>query len=474
VLRWESDAVRGRIDWKYALGLALTDPGFDHTVLSEFRTRLVTGDAGLLLLDSLLQRLQEQGLVKPRGRQRTDSTHVLAAVRTLNRLERVGETMRAALNEVATVAPEWLQAMAPTAWYERYGRPVENYRLPKTETARQDLAATIGADGQQLISAIDAAAQQPELAQLPMVQVLRQVWATQYVTEDGHMRLGSAAELPRSAEQICSPYDPEARYSKKRDTTWIGYKVQVTGTCDPACEGPHVITNVETTPATVPDDNMVAVVHQSPEKRGLLPGEHLVDKGYTDSHVLVDSKQHYDVTITGPVANDPSWQARLDDGLTKAALHADWDRKVVTCPAGKQSISWLPSTHTENGMVFEARFATRDCFPCPLRPRCTRGKREPRIIGMQAREQFEALQDARKHQKTEAFRERYAARAGIEGTQAQAISRCGLRRCRYVGLAKTRLQHVLTAVAVNLVRVAEWCAGIPSRKHAARASLHLK
>ena len=462
--REAADAVRGRIDWKYALGLALTDPGFDHTVLSEFRTRLVAGDAGLLLLDSLLQRLQEQGLIKARGRQRTDSTHVLAAVRTLNRLERVGETMRAALNEVATVAPEWLQAMAPAAWYDRYGRPVENYRLPKTVAAREDLAATIGADGQQLLNAIDADTEQPKLAQLPTVQVLRQVWATQYVADKGRMRLGSAAELPPSAEQICSPYDPEARYSNKRDVTWTGYKVQVTETCDPACEGPHVITNVETTPATTPDDNMVAVVHASLERRGLLPGEHLVDKGYTDSHVLVGSQQRYGVTIIGPVADDPSWQARLDDGLTKAAFQVDWDRKVVTCPAGKESISWLPNTWPKNGMVFEARFATRDCFPCPLRPRCTRAKREPRIIGLQAREHFEALQGARRHQETEVFRERYAARAGIEGTHAQAISRCGLRRCRYIGLTKTRLQHVLTAVAINLVRVAEWFAGTPVAK----------
>ena len=238
----------------------------------------------------------------------------------------------------------------------------------------------------------------------------------------------------------------------------------MTETCDPACEGPHVITNVETTPATVPDDNMAVVVHASLEKRGLLPGDHLVDKGYTDSHVLVDSKQRYEVTIIGPVADDPSWQARLDDGLTKAEFAVDWDRKVVTCPAGKKSISWLPSTYTKNGMVFEARFATRDCFPCPLRPRCTRAKREPRIIGLQAREHFEALQGARKHQETEAFRLSYAARAGIEGTHAQAIGRCGLRRCRYLGLAKTHLQHVITAAAINLVRVAEWFAGTPVAK----------
>ena len=458
--REAADAVRGRIDWEYALGLALTDPGFDHTVLSEFRARLVEGKAELLLLDSLLQHLQQQGLVKARGRQRTDSTHVLAAVRALNRLERVGETMRAALNELAAAAPDWLRDAAPPAWYERYGRRVEDYRLPKTEAARAALGSEIGAGGRHLLGAIDAAADRPELARLPKVEVLRRVWASQYVADGGHLRLGEAAELPPSAEQVCSPYDPDARYSTKREADWIGYKAQLTETCDPACAGPHLITDVETTPATTPDDNMVAVVHASLARRGLLPGEHLVDKGYTDSHVLVDSRRRYGVTILGPVADDPSWQAR-EGGLTKADCHVDWEREVVTCPAGKESISWLPHTWRRGGMVFEARFARRDCTPCPLRPRCTRAEREPRIVGLQAREHFEALQHARRHQETEAFRAGYAARAGIEGTHAQAIHRCGLRRSRYIGLAKTRLQHVITAAAINLVRVAEWFAGTP-------------
>src|SRR4051794_17323011 len=131
--RQAADAVRGRIDWKYALGLELTDPGFDHTVLSEFRSRLVTGRAEQQLLDTLLDRCRELELIRERGRQRTDSTHVLAAVRALNRLERVGETLRAALNELATLAPDWLQALAPAEWYPRYGRRVENYHLPKTD-----------------------------------------------------------------------------------------------------------------------------------------------------------------------------------------------------------------------------------------------------------------------------------------------------------------------------------------------------
>jgi transposase len=166
--------------------------------------------------------------------------------------------------------------------------------------------------------------------------------------------------------------------------------------------------------------------------------------------VLVDSQYDYGVTITGPVADGPSWQARTEEGLDKSRFVVDWDRQVVTCPADKRSISWLPSTYPQNGMVFEARFARRDCTPCPLRSRCTRSKREPRLIGLQAREHYEALQDARKQQATAEFRE--AARAGIEATHRQAVRRCGLRRCRYIGLAKTHLQHLISATAINLVR----------------------
>jgi transposase len=145
--RQAAAAVRSRIDWKYALGLELTYPGLDHTVLSEFRTRLVAGRAELLLLETLLARVRERGLLKARGRQRTDSTHILAAIRVLNRLELVGKTLRHALNSLAVVVPDWLRAQAPPEWFDRYGRRMENYHLPKTAAAPEALAATIGADG---------------------------------------------------------------------------------------------------------------------------------------------------------------------------------------------------------------------------------------------------------------------------------------------------------------------------------------
>jgi transposase len=249
--RQAADAVRGRIDWKYTLRLPLSDPGFDHTVLSEFRSRLIEGKAEQQMLDTLLDRLRDLGLIKLRGHQRTDSTHVLAAVRGLNRLERVGETLRAALNEVAVMAPAWLQALAPAEWYERYARRVENYRLPKTDTARQDLAAAVGADGYTLLRAIEQASGLPWLAQTPAVQALRRVWAEQYVEQGGQVRWRDVKEMPPPATVISSPYDMEARYSTKRDSSWVGYKVHFTETCD--AEAPHLIVNVETTPATTPD-----------------------------------------------------------------------------------------------------------------------------------------------------------------------------------------------------------------------------
>ena len=247
------------------------------------------------------------------------------------------------------------------------------------------------------------------------------------------------------------------RYSVKRGESWVGYKIHQTETCDVAA--PRVIVNVETTAATVPDDTMLPRVQTALARRGLLPAEHFVDAGYTCAVALLDSARH-GVRLIGPVADDNSWQARAAAGFDKAHFHIDWDRQVVTCPAGRPSHSWLPKTGS-SGVVAEARFAAHDCTPCPHRAQCTKAKTEPRAIALQPREQYEAIQDARQYQTTAAFRAEYQARAGVESTHAQAIRRCDLRHCRYIGLAKTALQHVVTAIAVNLVRVVDWLAGTP-------------
>ena len=299
--RQAADAVRARIDWKYALGLELTDAGFDHTVLSEFRSRLIGGGLELLLLDALLEQAQVLGLLKQRGRQRTDSTHVLAAVRNMNRLERVGETLRAALNALALEAPEWLRAVAEPDWFARYGSRIENFNLPKTEAGRKQLAAVICLDGRKLLNTVSSADARLGLAALPEILLLERVWKEQFVDDGGGQPCLRDTERMRSpAELVSSPYDPEARYSTKRGNSGVGYKVHFTESCDDAA--PRLITNVETTPATTPNDNMIEVVHRSLRSRGLLPAEHLVDKGYTDAKVLVRSQAEHGIAIVGPVA----------------------------------------------------------------------------------------------------------------------------------------------------------------------------
>src|SRR3989454_9323542 len=178
--RQAAEAVRARIDWKYLLSLDLTDPGFDFSVLSEFRDRLLAGSAEELLLEKLLERCRALGWLKARGAQRTDSTHVLAAIRVLNRLELVAETLRAALNAVATVAPDWLQAITPLAWYERASRRIEAARLPKDTAEREAYAHTVGEDGFMLLDAVETPAAPAGLRELPRMEALRRTWQRHY------------------------------------------------------------------------------------------------------------------------------------------------------------------------------------------------------------------------------------------------------------------------------------------------------
>jgi transposase len=460
--RQAAEAVCSRIDWKYALSLELTDPGFDHTVLSEFRTRLVAGQAEQLLLETLLSQLRARGLLKARGRQRTDSTQVLAAIRVLNRLELVGETLRHALNSLAVVAPDWLRAHVPPEWFDRYGARVEHYHLPKTTAAREALAATIGADGRRLLQAVEAATDLPWLPQVPAVKTLRQVWAEQYTDPPGPLRWREVQERVASAELIASPYDPEARYCTKRGVEWVGYNVHLTETCDDG--QPHLITQVLTTPATMPDGVMGPTIHQHWATRDLLPGTHLLDGGYVDAELLVTAHTQHQIDVVGPPFGSYSHQRRAGQGDDLSAFVIDWEAKQARCPQGQTSIRWTPGRDVSGDPVVRIRFHAATCRACPVRQACTQAKDAPRQLTVRPQMQHEALQAARQRQETAEFTAEYARRAGIEGTHAQGIRRCGLRRTRYSGLAKTHLQHLITAVALNVARLGAWWLGTPPAK----------
>jgi transposase len=457
--RQAAEAVRARIDWKYALGLELTDPGFDFSVLSEFRGRLVDGAAEHLLLERLLTLCREHGWLKARGQQRTDSTHVLGALRVLNRIERVAETLRAALNALAAEAPDWLRSVAPGVWHERYDRRIEDYRLPRGREARLAYAETVGADGQQLLDALTAETAPETLAQLPAVDVLRRVWRAEFMVVEGRLRLRDPKELPAATDQLESPYESEARYGSKRDLHWVGYKAHLTETCDAAL--PHLLTQVETTVAPASDIHQLAVIHASLAQSELLPAQHLVDAGYVRAQNLVEAREHYQVDVVGPIPADHQWQAKAKTGFDVSRFAVDWDAQVVTCPRGHPSVRWT-ETHTARGRTMtRVEFAAADCGICPVRPQCTRARTPARSLLLQPRAEHEMIQATRQRQQTAEYATTYAQRAGVEGTLSQGVRAFGLRRARYRGLARTHLQHVATAAAMNVDRLINWLDEVP-------------
>lgn len=384
--RQAAESVRARIDWKYALGLELTDPGFDFSVLSEFRDRLITGQRDQALLDTLLETLKQKQLLKARGRQRTDSTHVLAAIRELNRLEVVGETMRHALNESAHAAPDWLRTIAQRDWFPRYAQRFDSIRLPKDPAARQKLIETIGMDGVVLLNAVRTASEHEIVRQLPSVEIQRQVWLQQFYTEiheDGSIRcrLRTAEEQPPGALRIHSPYDPDARYSAKRTTEWVGYKAFVTETCDD--DGVHLIMHVETTSAVTQDVDMGEPIHAALAEKDLLPNEHLMDAGFLDAEFLVHAQQAYHVEVIGPVKKDVRWQANAGKGFGLSKFNIDWNRQTVICPRGQMSSSWSEQRNAAHKHVIQVKFKPSICRACPAQSDCTRSKRGNRLLVLQ-------------------------------------------------------------------------------------------
>jgi transposase len=219
---------------------------------------------------------------------------------------------------------------------------------------------------------------------------------------------------------------------------------------------PHLITHVATTPSTTIDVEMTATIQAELAAKDLLPAEHIVDSGYIDAELLVTSMRAHTIDLLGPVIHDPSWQAKESPGFTAAQFVLDWDAEQARCPQGKVSRQWTPGVDGEGNPSIHIAFNPKDCRPCPCRAQCTTAKLGARGITIRPQEQHEAIQAARARQQTHDFKQQYAKRAGIEGTISQSVRRSDLRRARYIGLAKTRLQHLLMAVALNLVRVVAW------------------
>jgi transposase len=452
--RQAADAVRSRLDWKYALSLELTDPGFDHTVLSEFRTRLVALTAEERFLEAVLDLCQERGWLKARGRQRTDSTHILAKIRALNRAECVVETLRHALNVLAIVTPDWLRSQVQPDWLKRYGPRANEYRFPSRADERQQFLHQVGQDGWGLLAAIASDPQRQWMLSIPAVDTLQRVWKQDYWPPEAGGTWIADEDRLEAAKLYFSPYDLDASAAKKRSTYWIGYKAHFTETCDE--DLPRLITQVTTTIAPTPDRQALPEVHEVLDQRHLLPEQHLVDAGYTDAEALVTSQTKYQVDLVGPTAKDYRWQAREQGGYALTDFSIDWEHEQARCPQGHISKSWTP-TWTRNQEIIKIKFGFATCGGCPVRSKCTQTRR--RTLSVRRREAHFALEAARQREQTEEFKQEYARRAGVEGVHAQGVRTMGLRRSRYIGEPRTHLQHVVTAAAMNVRRLYDWLEG---------------
>ena len=456
--REAAEAVRARIDWKYLLGLELNDAGFHYSVLSEFRQRLLEHGLEDKLLRKVLASCQAAGLLEGKSKQRTDSSIVLANIRILNRVQLVSETMRRTLDDIAQVAPEWLQPLIQEAWGKRYSRVLDSRRIRKSKKKREELAQLIGEDGYYLLQAIGGKHAPLEVQQLHSVTVLRAVWVQQYYchADEIEWRTKKRHGVPPSSKMIASPDDVEARYSHKRDKSWTGYKVHLTETC--AEDEPHLITHVETTVGTTADVSVTEKIQSDLLQQQLAPKTHWVDSGYTDAELLLSSREK-GIELLGPLRRDTSWQTQEANGYGQAQFTIDWQRCVALCPQGKRSGPGKNGRDRGGNPNVQFVFSRSVCQHCSAQDLCTRAKKTGRHITVPPQEIYEALKKARAYETTEAFEERYKRRAGIEGTIGQAVNRHGARRTRYPGLAATHLQHIATAAGINFRRVAQWLMG---------------
>jgi hypothetical protein len=477
-------------------------------VLPEFRGKVA--DAGLeqVALDALLARLAAGGLLGAGGKQRTDSTHVVAAVAALNRLELAGESVRAALEALTAAHPDWVaQRICVSDGARRYGTPMTSWRPPASKAKQDELAIACARDGYALLEAVYDESSPAWLRELPAVDVLRRVLLQNYtrvIHQDGREVIRRREKepdgdgLPRGHARIASPYDIDARWGVKRDTFWPGSTLHVSQTCDdqprcgcpaagdggpgggheqdcPAPAFPNLITHVATTDATVTDNQMTAVIDDGLAGKGLAPGRHYVDSGYLSAALAVSEAARHGIALIGPLLAGASAQARAGNGYARAGFAIDYGSKTVTCPQGKTSASWTSCTQGGKDAIV-ATFSAADCGPCPARSLCTSSGKKRRQLTVLPRGLAQAQAAARAAENTISFQADYARRAGVEGTMHQAASH-GARRARYRGLPKTRLDHVYMACALNLLRLEAYWAGTPLDRrrtsHLARLELSL-
>jgi transposase len=443
-----AELVKYHLGWKLALQLDPEPQAFHPTTLVYFRQRLLAHQKAKLAFDRVLQGLIEAGLVPRRGKQRLDSTHVLGLVAQLSALDCVRETMRLALQQLARQEGLTRPGFWARLW-ERYVESKLDYRAE--EPVLQAKFIETGQDMTLLAAWVQESGGQWQ--SLQQVQLLMRVLEENYQAVEG-----AAGTLqrrkPRPGGAVQNPHDAEATWSSKgkgeSKKSWVGYKAQVAETVEEQTRQPGeptatFLTAIVTQGASESEGAGMAQVLQEQKASGLEPPpELLVDSGYVSAGAMQEAAEQ-GRELVGPALSAPGRA-----GFTAESFKVDVENRVAVCPQGIESSHCSRLEVKETGEV-NFRFEwSGQCRDCPLREQCVGKGQSHRtlLVG----QHHAILQQRREEMKTPRFGERMRQRNAIEGTHSELVRGHGLRRARYRGLEKVRLQNYLIGAACNVKR----------------------
>lgn len=433
-----------RMDWKYALRQPLDWGGFHYSDLCNFRKRLLAHEQESMLFERLLDYLRERGVVRAGGKQRTDATHILGAVKRMGDVEVVREGLRLAISDLISSDAKWVMQHIPASMIKTYKRAMPNYRMSQQEL--QEFIQETGEEARWLLDQV-ALHGSVELQQLPVVMQLRQIWEEQYqyVSEPDH-NLEVRQGKDYVTNRIRNPHDPQATYGVKRDRSWVGYKVHITE----SLEEPRFITDVMLSDtASTRDVDDLAAIEQRLIERHLRPAQLYVDQGYMSGEQIAESLERA-IDLRGVIGPDTQGKPA---GFRLSDFIVDMENEQAICPAGRQHQRWVPTTGNTDNRVAVHVFFGKQCLTCPFfGPAYCTTSQTGRHLALNA--YHDVIQARRQQANNEDFQLEMNARAAIEGTISEMVRAHGLRRARYRGKRKVFLQMLFTAAAANLKRLA--------------------
>jgi transposase len=445
------EMLRYHAGWNFALNRQLGDKLFHHTTLVNFRQRLIEHDQSALGFQSILDGLVEAGLVSRQSRQRLDSTQMIGRVSRMSRLDAVRESLRLALEELEPGLPEPARPVFWKEFWERYVESQADYRATSETLARKITEA-----GSDILRLLEWGRIQPKesFARGPQWLLLERVFKEQFEVVENQAAPRGKGQL--ESDRVQNPHEPEATYAVKgqgqNKKEHVGYKVQVAETVKQVKLAPgeptqNFLTGIVTHPAYESDEAGAQKMETEQAAMGLdKPTVQYVDGAYVSAEKLVEAQAEGRV-LMGPAQPAPK---NKDGRYTVEDFDVRVEERKAICPAGKENTQCSRLEEQESGKVSYRFEWSTHCAECPMRERCVARDQKHRTIVVG--EHHSALQERRREMKTEAFAKEMKQRNGIEGTQSELVRGHGMRRARYRGLAKARLQNYFAGAACNVKR----------------------